>query len=408
MNEAGKGLENHEILKVRLLKKLGENDFDQCTKIWNMVSQMDKCLVRQKEKELVEDFKKRIFNAFANPFQVLAHDKDSVQQKSDTISNIKAVSNKPATNVINRDEGAILDFQEFLLLVLALTMDSVSTGFDKNKLLKSFEALGDEQKLIKSFFDNLLKYRLLFDYFIIRTTSTDGRTTTYSLNYSNSLKQALIHYQSMLNVSTSYNIWLIPLMKELDKISSDEKAKDFKFLDFLKTWDNERHGGEIHLNYGSISRYWFWRLDYYLWERRDELFESKAKEIANHYVFRPNRSIEHIAPQTPKSNSSVNLKESLLHTFGNLAMISSGQNSSLQNESYEIKKAYIASFINGSVGGSIESLKMLKIFEFETWNEENVKKHHDDMIEIFITSFDKESLKKALKKLKFHNESIPN
>jgi hypothetical protein len=43
-------------------------------------------------------------------------------------------------------------------------------------------------------------------------------------------------------------------------------------------------------------------------------------------------------------------------------MISSGQNSSLQNESFEVKRAHVEAFINGSKGGTIESLKMLEIY----------------------------------------------
>lgn len=391
MNEAGKGLENHEILKVQLLKRLKEEDFNHCTKIWNEVSQMDKCLIQQKENESIQDYNKRNIEAFKNPEEVL--ESSTVNHlNTEKISSIEPSKEKPQESSRKRDEGALLDFQQFLLLVLSLTVDE-EISFDKNKLLTTFEVLDNSEKEvdIKSFFDNLLKYRLLFDYFIIKTTSLDGRTTTYTLNYTveeDQSKQALIHYQSMLYVSTSYYIWLKPLLIQLLKVHKDNQSDDFRFLDHLKTWDNKRHGStNINLNYGSINRYWFWRLDYYLWERTEEFFKNKAKEIANHYIFRANRSIEHIAPQTPKDDSNVKLKDEVLHLFGNLAMISSGQNSSLQNASYEVKKAHIESFINGSVGGSIESLKLLKILEFETWNENNVKQHHNEMVNVLIDSF---------------------
>ncbi|MCR9289035.1 MAG: DUF262 domain-containing HNH endonuclease family protein [Bacteroidetes bacterium] len=405
MNEAGKGLENHEILKVQLLKKLKEEDFDRCTKIWNAVSQMDKCLVRQKEDEIKDRYIKRIFETFEEPHKALEDATTDPQKSELKIRAIKATKEKPKDNARNREEGALLDFQEFLLIVLDITLgEDVSIGFDKNKLLSTFEQLEKQQEKIKPFFDNLLIYRLLFDYCIIRTTSLDGRTTTYTLNYSDNTdqpKQALIHYQSMLYVSTAYNIWLIPLMKKFHEVFINDKLKDFEFLNFQKTWDNERHKGDIRLNYGSINRYWFWRLDYYLWERREEFFKDEAKKkIANQYIFRPNRSIEHVAPQTPKSESTIKLNDDILHKFGNLSMISAGQNSSLKNESYEVKKAHITSFVNGSVGGSIESLKLLKIFESKTWNEAEVKKHHNDMIDILIASFEDKDTKENLEKIK--------
>lgn len=396
MNEAGKGLENHEILKVRLLKKLNEEDFDSCTKIWNEVSEMDKCLIQQKENESIQDYKKRNIEAFKNFSTVLEGGAITNPNSENSISSIRASKEKPKETLRMRDEGALIDFQEFLLLVLSLTLNK-EISFDKNKLLTTFEKIVNSKKDvdIKPFFDNLLKYRLLFDYFIIRTTSLDGRTTTYTLNYTvieDQSKQALIHYQSMLYVSTSYYIWLKPLLTQLLKVHKDDQSNDFRFLDHLKTWDNERHDlTTTNLNYGSINRYWFWRLDYYLWERREDLFEEpKTKVIANNYVFRANRSIEHVAPQTPKGESKIQLQENDLHSFGNLVMISSGQNSSLQNSSYEIKKAHVESFVNESVGGSIESLKLLKILDFDTWNEDNVKIHHDDMAEVLKASFENE------------------
>jgi hypothetical protein len=69
-------------------------------------------------------------------------------------------------------------------------------------------------------------------------------------------------------------------------------------------------------------------------------------------------------------------------------MISSGQNSSLQNSSFEMKKVYVQSFINESVGGSIQSLKMLNIYQFDKWSEDNLKIHNDKMIDILKESFD--------------------
>jgi uncharacterized protein with ParB-like and HNH nuclease domain len=416
MNEAGKGLENHEILKVELLQELKKNvtlqseEIDQCTKIWNAVSQMDKCLIRKEENESTRNYKNKYIHAFSNSKSIL--DKIEVNgQNGNTIKEIESSNNKPQSKDRNRDEGSILDFQEFLLLVLGLTLKN-NTGFDKNKLLKNFEELENNKDLIKPFFENLLKYRLLFDYFIIRTTSKDGRTTTYTLNYSDDTeqikpnethqsKQALKHYQSMLYVSASYHIWLTPIMQQLENFFIDKTGDNFEFLKFLKEWDNSRHSGEIDLKYGSINRYWFWRLDYYLWERREEFFKDKVKEIVNHYVFRPNRSIEHIAPQTPKGESKIILNDKMLHEFGNLAMISSGQNSSLQNEHYQIKKMKVAEYVDFSKGRSIESLKLLKIYEFNAWSEDNIKTHHNDMIDVLVNSFYDDSMKQKLMKLKF-------
>ena len=59
--------------------------------------------------------------------------------------------------------------------------------------------------------------------------------------------------------------------------------------------------------------------------------------------FSATESIEHIAPQHPKTESKVQWKEDgsdteLLNCFGNLVMISQNLNSALSNSSYEEKK----------------------------------------------------------------------
>lgn len=402
MNEAGKGLENHEILKVRLLGNLdGDADLPYYTEIWNQVSEMDKCLIRQKEEESIEQFKKRCFNSFMNPSPLFkptseAHlEAKTLEKTENTIKNIQAKNIKPNSNQRVREEGAIVDFAEFLLLVLKLTLadkkrQSITDFFKKNKLLETFNNQQLSSTETKLFLDNLLKYRLLFDYFIIRRNSQDHRSNTYTLHFSDgsSSNKDVIHYQSMLYVSSSYYLWLLPLFQQLKQFLAKPIPKDFSFLTYLKKWDNDRLVDTFPvLKYGSIDRYWFWRLDYYLWEERAVFFKGKSLRIANNYIFKPNRSIEHIAPQTPKNESNVKLDSNLLHAFGNLAMISSGQNSSLKNKSFEIKKAHVDSFFNKSVIGSIESLKLLKILHCHTWNEKLLKEHHNEMINILIESF---------------------
>ena len=63
------------------------------------------------------------------------------------------------------------------------------------------------------------------------------------------------------------------------------------------------------------------------------------------------------------------------------------QNSSLQNESFEVKRAHVESFIKQSKNGSIESLKMLKGYKYATWNIENIEEHEKEMINILEYSF---------------------
>jgi hypothetical protein len=402
MNEAGKGLENHEILKVMLLKEVASRNYDQYTTIWNAVSEMDKCIVKQKENEKQEEYKRRNVDIFKETMfeKVFNGIKDNSAKTIQSLKNIEPTNKKPSDVILERNERAILTFTDFLMQVLWICLtkekrNNATDFFNRNKLLETFEihikSYGNNGTVdIDTFFNNLLNFRVLFDYYVIRLNSSDERNVTYSLNQvteesNNESKRSLIQYQSMLYVSTESHLWLTEFLEEL---ANKKEVTTDSALAFLQEWDNKRQNLDISLNYGSISRYWFWRLDYYLWIKRDEHFKEKeANEIAGKYIFRSNRSIEHIAPQNPKTESEVKIYEDLLHKFGNLAMISAGQNSSLQNESFELKKAYVQSFINKSVGGSIQSLKMLKIYEAKTWDDKEIKKNHNEMIQILIESF---------------------
>lgn len=402
MNSAGKGLENHEILKVNLLKILPDDKKDFHTKIWNSVSQMDKCIIRQRtwKNENVEQFRARFNNAIQNiDDQVRAYSycNDSGNKIEDvglkSIREAVAINIVPNKQISTQNDRAIISFDDFLLQVLYLQIENKDAirgldFFNSHKLQQTFSKFINADNVVL-FMENLLKYRILFDNYIIRISQIDSGNLSYTLNFrdvSSSLAlPQLIQYQSMLYVSTSSYLWLSPTLENL----AINKPNDAKvFLNKLKEIDNKRHENiPVQMKFGHIDRYWFWRLDYYLWENRAIYFSGKQKEIADKYIFKANRSIEHISPQKPKSESNINLDENILHSFGNLAMISSSQNSSLQNESYEVKKAHVASFVKGSVGGSIESLKLLKAQEYDVWNNNIIIKHHNEMIDVLNNSF---------------------
>lgn len=67
----------------------------------------------------------------------------------------------------------------------------------------------------------------------------------------------------------------------------------------------------------------------------------------------------------------------LRDSFGNLVMISQSLNSSLKNESYEVKTAHVKSYCNGSKSGSIENLKLLIVYQCypDRWDREAITSH---------------------------------
>lgn len=206
----------------------------------------------------------------------------------------------------------------------------------------------------------------------------------------NAALRNLLMLQSMIYVSssnyTNYR-WFNWLMDVVDK-DGIPNAEDF-YKTLLDEIDKEfKVPPYDELSYKGDNRYWFWRLDFYIWQHRDDLFGKGSPEwrIADNYIFKRNRSIEHIAPQTPQSQSALQWTDSeedarLRDSFGNLVMISQGLNSSLSNESYEVKAAHVQSYCNGSKSGSIESLKLLVAYKDypNGWSKDTIEKHGREM-----------------------------
>ena len=207
--------------------------------------------------------------------------------------------------------------------------------------------------------------------------------------YDNVLKM----YESMLFVNSSsrtYYFWLPELLKFVD---GKERSCRELYL-FLKHIDEKRHSSKAiedisQLSFKVVDRYWFWKLDFIIWQKRREIFTSEsARKIANNYVFRRNRSIEHIAPQTPKENSTLSLSNEDENCFGNLVMISSSQNSGLQNSTFEMKRSKVIDFIHNNLNGTIESLKMLLIYQYENWTTTEIYDHQEKCIKLLNDSFE--------------------
>ena len=119
-----------------------------------------------------------------------------------------------------------------------------------------------------------------------------------------------------------------------------------------------------------------------------ELFNNeKDRKAVDEYVFRTNRSIEHLHPQNESYNE---LWENGVNGFGNLAMISQSFNSQQSNDNVRVKFARIHEQIDNK---SLQSIKMLMMYrkadkDESKWSEELAKEHGDEMCEILEQSFE--------------------
>lgn len=432
MNSTGRNLENHEIQKIKSLSKINEDLLKKevATKIWNVVSQMDKQLIRIKKnkneaedvKEVHDRFEKAIEACYLEDISKVlgllnAYSKDSDETMSDAgdndslILNIPMSNKKPEKHLRSGSYHGMLSFSEFLLQVLYIQLGysnnndlddlTINDFFDVQQLLKTFsdytEKWNDSNWVL--YFRNLLKYRLLFDYYVIRIPNEEDGPfkLEFSDSNENNSNEKLRQYQAMLyagSSSKSFYLWLNPFLSELEKwYRNNQKPSSKELVKYLKENDNNRHKpmpSVDEFSYTKSPLYWFRRLDYYLWEdnlkNHDERFD-----LINAFRFRRGgRSIEHLHPQDDsKFKQDEQWDKEEKDRFGNLCLISSSFNSTQSNDSLGVKIARVEDQIKKKQLESIKLYLMYKAYlaNNSNWSKIIMEEHEKHMYQILTNSF---------------------
>ncbi len=122
----------------------------------------------------------------------------------------------------------------------------------------------------------------------------------------------------------------------------------------------------------SFNHYWFYKLEYLLWKNWDK---NDKKTI--HFKIVSKNSIEHVFPQHHESGRQ--LDNDYLNNFGNLGLLSVGENSSYSHQDVRKKKI---DFDNKQTYDSLKLAKIYSSINIDNWNIENIKKHQEEMIDI--------------------------
>ena len=414
MNSAGVNLEQHEILKVSLLG--GQEDQIRLLQIWNLCSDFSAPLLRKKEDVDDKGYSDKYMELFSQSsdeaintiiqYNNISEDSDKSDGLYPSIAEIDIEPQEFNNPFGERNERRVLSFPEFLLLTLDIyrnlngdwkfyKVDILNEHFKENLL----NTLAD----VPGFYDLLLKLRIALDLFVIRR-KIDGSDSEYNLIYRDNGEKidndSLEQYEAMLSVSTPYYKWLGMLLEYV--LSPHTCKASGSILSALKEWDNGQHpypASVSELSYGNVDRYWFWRLDYYLWERvaghkdAEDDADGYYRRIQSYrqaildYTFRTNRSIEHLHPQNEANNDSWDRSD--IDTFGNLAMISQSFNSQQSNEDVHVKFSRIEAQARNK---TLQSLKLLMMYvsvkgDPDGWTPEAAKKHENEMMEILYESY---------------------
>lgn len=286
MNNRGKQLEKHEILKARLLGAIPTEEQQKYAKIWDLCSDMDKYIFalesdrkvfgkeRQEErgdeiiliKETLQDIRGKklygIAKEFKDPNKLCISDEDNQKEtklfeiiKDCTPQEIKEQS-KDATY------HSIVDFSTFLLHIFKLFVrekkPQIDVSIEKDKLLKiMWDDRGNfwEDSNAKEFIKQLLLYRFAFDYFVIKQKVGDssyvidwnyikdnksGRMLFENNKLTNDDLKNLVMIQNYLRVARAgerqnYHHWLTYMLQEIYKFlfCCKDKIEQKKLKDFI-------------------------------------------------------------------------------------------------------------------------------------------------------------------------------
>ncbi|MBZ7979572.1 DUF262 domain-containing protein [Campylobacter sp. RM12642] len=225
--------------------------------------------------------------------------------------------------------------------------------FCKNKIIEEQKEITNENclEILKNNADKLKDYlKNIDDFLAIKQFNMANDTLNNKPN--------LIDEINAINFGDT-----ISIKDDLSNINEDK----FSFLNY-----NNRGNYKVNLTY------WFHRLEYYLLINKDE-DNNEYSNYQKNYRFRYINSIEHIHAQNIAYGDG--FKDEILHSFGNLALISSSENSSLSNNSFIAKKDWFKN-------NDIMSLKLFKVFENDNWDEEKVIAHQDAMLKVLQKSFE--------------------
>ncbi len=337
------------------------------------------------------------------------------------------------------DKQLLTQFETFILKPSSLENAHIS---DTDQSIKTNNQITPLSQ-VKTFIYALLKSKFIFDHFIIKRNTQDSKGQ-WKLNkltkredknngyYINSFKNdndKLVMLQSAFHVSTpttNYKHWLnavlyyayknyqhddmglnsVAYLNHLEGVARafmlrryltdnpDDyhqiiyQTSNFNKVSVNHTGDNLSPNSlrtqiKQYLRYGKIRNIFVFNyLDYLLWSSGNY----------PKFTFTARSSVEHFYPQNKRDDklfiNDKNTEDTLLHSFGNLCLISHSLNSRVSNDMPDVKVKYFSD--SGDIqSGQIDSLKLLKMIECidgqkAKWENSMIAQHEDEMLKVLM------------------------
>lgn len=399
MNTRGEQLEQHEILKARLLSSLEERDREKAALIWDACSNMDSYVQMN---FLDTGLRKRIFSNRWNKLNVNSFDEIDLSGKgsdryysiNEILSNDGIACKKEATEDIDTENqrfSSIITFPQFLLQINEAIGDGAENGLDDKRFLDKFKWVNNaDGNKAKSFIFDMLKCRYLFDKHIVKrefakSYKDEGRWSLQKLKKYKYEKKESPQYV-LTYKDESYARRLRMLESCLRITYTSPKTMHWIALALRALRENENVDLVILLekycaqkvcesNYKNkkgfeIERIVFSYLDYLLANH-----EEYASRVPRDWQFQFRNSVEHFHPQHP--DNGVIWDNDSLNSFGNLALITVSANSRFSNAVPIAKCEY-----EDNIKQSVKLMIMSEIAKKNGWNVEEMQTHEREMIDV--------------------------
>jgi uncharacterized protein with ParB-like and HNH nuclease domain len=290
-----------------------------------------------------------------------------------------------------------------------------------DKLLETFEPLTQaSEEEVKAFIKILWQVRYQFDRWVVKWVERDdsddeqlrltyiGHGESKGKRYINRTQKelnALVMLQSVRNFTgeRSAQYWITSFIAGLIKQNITEDAKAIALLEKIDNDLSLASEGETQKTSSfkqakqqqpevdtwkarvayfaeakgtSFEHYWFQKLEYILWKQEPEL-GRQLKQFKNYRITAKN-SVEHVYPQHEEHQNK--LERAFLDAFGNLVLLSPGENSSYSNQAVKKK------LVDFEAKPQYDSLKLKAMFkllkEQDSWQEKQIKQHQNEMLNI--------------------------
>ncbi|MDH0448440.1 DUF262 domain-containing protein [Shewanella sp. GD04112] len=434
LNTGGIQLEPVDLLKAKLFKHI-TTDKAVYSSIWQACEHTDNYFERNLRQIFKNaDWQTLEYTDLAN-YQAelfpLVSSSNSVQRVGKSIAEIASGSLdfdvEPEQSESQSDDfddetvycRSIISFELLLIHTLRIfctqkSWDDLTPRIRASNLMLCFEGLlQHDERTIKSFIELLWQVRYQFDTWVVKWVEHDDREdaqlrlTSISKNKAYINRKAkelglLAQLQAVRNFTgdRSAQYWLTAF---LCRLVADPKANDEDVVTLLESIDNKMsltretqkeasfklasdispqtipwEDQAIYLKSSLGTRfehYWFQKLEYLLWKNGDKTNDDKLKR----YRITSKNSVEHVHPQNEEYHHE--LEKSPLNAFGNLVLLSLGENSSYSNQTVAKKKADFDS------KPRYDALKLKDIFETYTqsngqWSAIEIDKHQQKMLKL--------------------------